>query len=55
MVDNNYCMVKKRVTVYLDEDIWKKFQKVVYQKTESLRASSEHLEKIIKEWLEKNK
>jgi len=55
MVNNNYCMVKKRITVFLDEDIWKRFQKKVYEKTESMRASSEYLEKIIKDWLEKNK
>jgi hypothetical protein len=55
MVDNNYCMGKIRITVFLDEDIWKRFQKKVYEKTESMRASSSCLEKIIKDWLDKSK
>lgn len=45
-------MVRKKTSIYVDEELWKKFQLRVVGIHGSSKHLSEELEKVIKGWLD---
>jgi len=45
-------LVRKKTSIYVDEELWKKFQLRVVEVHGNGRHLSEELEKVIKRWLD---
>ncbi len=47
-------LAKKKVTIVIDEELWKKWIIYVVNKTGSLKSISEYIEKAIVEYMERH-